>query len=301
MLRFKPAKDSLNTSEGIFTLMLIAIFGTELAINYLLYYPLLRLGLFYASLLDGAILVLLYSVPLWFFVVRPLSDKNAPKGISPRVMLPSVLAGIFLAEFLVMMALPSIMTQSDNQLINLTDAFLTTLFCAPLLWWLTCSGKNRSDRVFADDMLSAPLRLYCLMLFAIFLTDMLMDILSVYLLSDVPRTSIIVMDAFFAALVIAPWLWWFLVKPLLMNSQSQKARVKAIYSQAVDAILTVDSHGVIESVNPAAEKIFGYDAEELIGKNGALLFDESVKSLDDLISGANNSGRDEGKVVSYEA
>src|SRR6185369_1215727 len=217
-----------------------------------------------------------------------------------RVLFLAVLAGIFLAEFLMMMGLPHIMTQSDNQSINLVDAFFTTLLRAPILWWLTCSRKNRSSKIPADDMLSAPLRLFCLLLFAVFLTDLLMDILSAYLLPDVSRTSTIVVDAFLSTLIIAPLLWWFLVKPLLMNSQTLKARVMAIYSQAVDAILTVDSHGVIDSVNPAAERIFGYAAEELIGKRGAQLFDENVLSLDDLIRGANDSGRDDDKIVSYE-
>jgi PAS domain S-box-containing protein len=300
MLRFKLAKDSLNTSEGIFALMLLAIFGTELAINYLLYSLFVRLDLFYASLLDASILVLLYAVPLWFFVMRPLSGKKAPELKTHRVLFMAVLAGIFLAEFLIMMGLPYIMTQSDNQSINLVDAFFTTLLCAPGLWWLTCSRKNRSSKIPADDMLSAPLRLFCLLLFTIFLTDLLMDILSAYLLPDVSHTSTIVIDSFLATLIIAPLIWWFLVKPLLMNSQTLKARVMAIYSQAVDAILTIDSHGVIDSVNPAAERIFGYDAEELIGKKGAQLFDESVLSLDDLIHGTDHSGTDDGKSISYE-
>jgi PAS domain S-box-containing protein len=298
MHRYRISSESLNTSTGIFTLLIIAIFGTELAINYLLYSLLLQLGLLYASLLDASILVLLYSVPLWFFAVRPLSGKSVTGGPNPLVLLITALAGIFLSEFVVMMTLPSIMPQIDNQIVNVIDAFFTTLLCAPLLWFLLF---GRGSKLPVDDMLSAPLRLYCLLLFAVFLTDLLMDILSAYLLTDLSHTSIIVIDAFLAAVIIAPWLWWFLIKPLLMNSQSQKVRVKAIYSQAVDAILTIDSHGVIESVNPAAEKIFGYNAEELNGKRGGLLFDESVLSLDALIDGANSADRDEEGIVSYEA
>src|SRR6185369_1598291 len=168
--------------------------------NYLLYSLFERLDLFYASLLDASILVLLYAVPLWFFVMRPMSGKKTPEVQPHRVLFLAVLVGIFLAEFLMMMGLPHIMTQSDNQSINLVDAFITTLLCAPILWWLTCSRKNRSSKVTADDMLSAPLRLFCLLLFAVFLTDLLMDILSAYLLPDVSRTSTIVVDAFLSTL-----------------------------------------------------------------------------------------------------
>jgi len=42
---------------------------------------------------------------------------------------------------------------------------------------------------------------------------------------------------------------------------------KAIVESAIDGVIVIDSHGQIESVNPAAEKLFGYSAEELINKN----------------------------------
>lgn len=42
---------------------------------------------------------------------------------------------------------------------------------------------------------------------------------------------------------------------------------KAIMDHVVDGIITIDSQGIIQSFNPAAEKIFGYSASEVLGKN----------------------------------
>ncbi|MBQ0723873.1 MAG: response regulator [Cycloclasticus sp.] len=54
----------------------------------------------------------------------------------------------------------------------------------------------------------------------------------------------------------------------LMNSFAQN---KAVIDNAVDGIISINIKGTIESFNPAAEKVFGYTADEVIGKNIKLL------------------------------
>ena len=54
-------------------------------------------------------------------------------------------------------------------------------------------------------------------------------------------------------------------------SSDQAARIKGIVDSVVDAIITISPRGNIESFNTAAEKIFGYSAEEVMGKNVKML------------------------------
>ena len=54
----------------------------------------------------------------------------------------------------------------------------------------------------------------------------------------------------------------------LMESQ---ARVHAIFETSVDAVITIDEHGIIESANPATERLFGYTTGEMIGQNVKML------------------------------
>jgi PAS domain S-box-containing protein len=49
------------------------------------------------------------------------------------------------------------------------------------------------------------------------------------------------------------------------------ARLNAIVRSAVDGIISIDVRGVVETFNPAAESMFGYAAQEIIGRNISLL------------------------------
>ncbi|WP_210529786.1 PAS domain S-box protein [Rubellimicrobium arenae] len=49
------------------------------------------------------------------------------------------------------------------------------------------------------------------------------------------------------------------------------SRLEAIVDTAVDAIVVIDERGMVQSFNPAAVQIFGYQPEEVIGRNLRLL------------------------------
>ena len=47
--------------------------------------------------------------------------------------------------------------------------------------------------------------------------------------------------------------------------------LKSIFESAVDGIIVIDSTGIIKAFNPAAERLFGYGAPEVIGQNVKML------------------------------
>lgn len=51
-------------------------------------------------------------------------------------------------------------------------------------------------------------------------------------------------------------------------------RLNAIIETATDGIITIDEQGIMELINPAAAKLFGYDKEEMIGRNINVLMPE---------------------------
>ncbi len=53
----------------------------------------------------------------------------------------------------------------------------------------------------------------------------------------------------------------------LTPSSRRVAWLEAVFENLVDPILTIDEHGVVESANPAIEKVFGYTPEEVVGKS----------------------------------
>jgi PAS domain S-box-containing protein len=49
--------------------------------------------------------------------------------------------------------------------------------------------------------------------------------------------------------------------------RTSEARWRSVIDSAVDGIVVIDAHGRIEAFNPAAERLFGYDERDVIGRN----------------------------------
>jgi len=73
----------------------------------------------------------------------------------------------------------------------------------------------------------------------------------------------------------------------IQNAQLEKARqqaeedkmqICAILDTVFDAIITINSKGIILSLNPATERIFGYQSDEMLGQNINMLMPEPYHS-----------------------
>jgi two-component system sensor kinase FixL len=58
------------------------------------------------------------------------------------------------------------------------------------------------------------------------------------------------------------------------SSNESEARLSAIFEHAIDGIITIDRSGIVESMNPAAARLFGYELKEVLGQNVKILMPE---------------------------
>ncbi len=57
-----------------------------------------------------------------------------------------------------------------------------------------------------------------------------------------------------------------------------ESRLRSIIGHAPDGLISINSRGIIESVNPVCERIFGYTADEMLGRNISMLMPEPYRS-----------------------
>lgn len=70
-------------------------------------------------------------------------------------------------------------------------------------------------------------------------------------------------------------------REIYRKMEEGKLRLRSILDTAVDGIITIDSRGLIQSFSPSAEHMFGWRADEVIGRNIKMLMPEPDKSRHD--------------------
>ncbi|MBI1809329.1 MAG: PAS domain S-box protein, partial [Gemmatimonadetes bacterium] len=62
------------------------------------------------------------------------------------------------------------------------------------------------------------------------------------------------------------------------RAEASEALANAMLEQAVDAIITIDDEGNVQAMNPAAERMFGWSAGEIVGGSSRRLMGEPYRS-----------------------
>jgi PAS domain S-box-containing protein len=127
----------------------------------------------------------------------------------------------------------------------------------------------------------SPLRLFVKVLAAIFFIGILTNKAAVFLPAWLPLSGSggfvgSVLQAGVLAGLIAPFLWWWAVRPVHRIARGNLRAAMAV-AHAVDGVITVNEQGLVELFNPAAGRIFGYRAAEILGKPLALLIPERYR------------------------
>lgn len=128
----------------------------------------------------------------------------------------------------------------------------------------------------------SPVRLFATLLALIFLAEVLVMLMLDHLLPhSVPLWLSASVDAALLTAFTAVFVWRLFVMPLSVMLRGEAARGRAVTEAAAEGIVTIDERGIMESFNPSAEKMFGYEACEAIGKNVKLLMPEPRASVHD--------------------
>ena len=64
-------------------------------------------------------------------------------------------------------------------------------------------------------------------------------------------------------------------------AREREERLRSITQTAPDAIVVIDETGIIDTVNPAAERLFGYASDELVGENVKILMPSPYREAHD--------------------
>ncbi|HEY8888181.1 MAG TPA: diguanylate cyclase [Gallionella sp.] len=117
-----------------------------------------------------------------------------------------------------------------------------------------------------------PLRVFVILLTFVFMAELsIMYLLAVVEIKPVINWMEAFVDATVLIALCVPFFWFLVVKPLQNALELESIKSHKILEMAAEGIVSIDTEGKLLSFNRAAQKIFGYSEEEVIGKNVSLL------------------------------
>ena len=97
-------------------------------------------------------------------------------------------------------------------------------------------------------------------------------ITSVYFSTEIEMRYIYLLVLIFFTTIIVLY-----IKKLILRMQYDKSHINSLFENATEGFVITDDQGNIVLVNPSACRIFGYDAEEMVGQKIEMLIPEQFK------------------------
>jgi len=136
------------------------------------------------------------------------------------------------------------------------------------------NGIRVSELFFMYDK-QHPLKIYLLLLLYVFVAEFgIMYVLSIIQVKPEINWTESLLDAILLTSVCIPVFWFFFVKPLQNALELESIKSHKIVEMAAEGIISIDTRGTVQSFNRAAQRIFGYDEAEVLGRNVSMLMPE---------------------------
>jgi PAS domain S-box-containing protein len=119
---------------------------------------------------------------------------------------------------------------------------------------------------------SYPLLVFSSLLCVVFCTELLVMFTLPLLLPNAPEVVASFADSFLLTLAISPAVWFLIVRPLRRAAAAEMSRTDAVLEHVIDGVAILSAEGFIESFNRGAQEMFGQSADEVAGKEIAVLF-----------------------------
>lgn len=145
-------------------------------------------------------------------------------------------------------------------------------------WWgVTMGYPSRLGNL--NISLPSPRRQFFVLLGVIFFIDLALMLILGVLFHDLTRLHVYLFDSLALVILCAPFLWGRIVRPMRETAATATNRIESLLEYLADGIISFDEEGAVRLVNPAIERMFGFSAEEVIGR-----------SVDELLVGNENGG-----------
>jgi len=118
------------------------------------------------------------------------------------------------------------------------------------------------------------LRACLTILLAVFVVEMALMLLLEEQLKQLSSVTAALVDAALLSTFTLPVVWCVLIRPLRASEVRTATFAESLLASTADAVITMDSDRVIQSGNDAAEVLFGWTEDELVGRNVNVLVPE---------------------------